>query len=148
MAGKIIQNTQKSISKVGGKSIGKLAGKVGKEVIQNLNPLAVLQEHFSYKQASESEITRHEEIQARREIAVATIQAQKEALEQYFYLHFEERATVLSELFKLLDHAVEKQDINELDVALNGILGVVKDNPLKDFESFRDAYTQGKTIEI
>ncbi len=148
MAGKINLNTQKSISKITEKSIGQFAGKAGKEVTKNLNPLAVLQEYFSYKKATESEITRREEIQARREIAVATIQAQKEALEQYFHLRFEERATVLSELFKLLDNAVDKQDINGLDGALNGILDVVKDNPLKDFESFRDAFISGKTIEI
>ena len=145
---KIVKNTQKSLSKIGGKSIGKFSGKAGKGVIQNLNPLAVLQEYFSYKKATEQEVTHRQEIISKREIAVTAILAQKEVIEKYFQLRFEERSSILSEFFTLLHHAINERDSTELDTALNGILDLVRESPLKDFETFRHAYTEGKTIEI
>ena len=134
--------------KVGGKMLGRLAGKAGKVVIQNLNPLEVLREYCAYRKAAEEEVTRRKEIKAKREGAVAVIHAQRELIEQYFQHRFAERASALSQFFKLLEHAMDEQNAAELDAALNGILGVVKDSPLKEFEYFRTARIEVKIIEI
>lgn len=55
----------------------------------------------------------------------------------YFDKRFDERKAVLDKFFGVLDGAVEGQDRETLHVALEGILGVLKDNPLADLESFR-----------
>lgn len=148
MQRKVVQSTQKTVLKVGGKSLSRLAGKTGKVLAQNINPLEVLQEYFKYRTAMQEELTLCEEIRAKRDVAVASIQAQRDLIEKYFKDRFSERAMVLSKLFKLLDHAVKTRNDRELDITLNGILGVVKDSPLKDFESFRVAWKDGKEIEI
>lgn len=150
---KIIQTASgKAISKgakqIGGKILPKIAGEAGKALASNLNPLEVLKEYFVFKKAEEEEITERQRIRAKRDMAVAAIQAQRELIEKYFEYRFAERSTTLAELFKLLDHAVQNRSENELDAALQGILGVVKDSPLKDFESFTSARLQGKEIEI
>lgn len=148
MARKVAQGAQKTVQKVGGKMLGQLAGKAGKVVVQNLNPLEVLREYCACRKAMEEEATRREEIRAKRDVAVAAIQAQRELIEKYFEHRFAERASALSMFFKHLEHAVDTRNDAELDTALNGILSVVKDSPLKDYESFRAARIEGKVIEI
>jgi len=54
----------------------------------------------------------------------------------------------LSRLLDLLTHAVDKRNEAELNVALSGILGIIQDSPLKDFEAFRQARLEGQVIEI
>lgn len=145
MSKKVIQKSvQKSVQKVAGKTLTKL----GKGVINNINPLDVLREYVDCKKAMEEEVTRREEIKAKRDVVVSAIQAQREMIESYFAHRFAERASALSGFFKLLEHAVDTLNDTELDAALNGILGVCKDSPLKDFESFRAARIDGKEIEI
>lgn len=45
------------------------------------------------------------------------------------------------------DDVDEKND-KAMDAALSGILEVVKDNPLKDFETFRSSRAKGEILEI
>jgi hypothetical protein len=148
MSGKVFKGAHKIAQKVGGKTLGRLAGKAGRTAVQTLNPLEVLREYYHFRKATEQEVTRREEIRAKRDVAIATIQTERELIEKYFQHRFAERASALSEFFNLLDHAVDTRNDNELDVALNGILAVVKDSPLKDFESFRAARIEGRIIEI
>lgn len=136
------------IGKVAGKTLAKVAGKGGKIIAQNINPLDALREYCEYMKATEAERTRREEIRARRDVAVAAIQSQRELIEKYFEQRFAERKTALSGFLDLLSHAVDARNETELNVALNGILGIVRDSPLKDFEAFRQARLEGQTIEI
>lgn len=130
------------------KAAGEAAQKLRKVVVQDINPLAVLREYCEYRKATEGEETRREEIRARRDVAVSAIQAQKELIETYFCMCFKERSKALEHLFGVLSHAVDTKNDAELDTALNGILGVVGDSPLKDFEAFRTARLEGEIIEI
>lgn len=136
------------IGKVAGKTLANVAGKGGKIIAQNINPLDALREYCEYMKAAQAERTRREEIRARRDVAVAAIQSQRELIEKYFELRFAERKTVLSGFLDLLTHAVDARNETELNVALDGILGIVRDSPLKDFEAFRQARLEGQTIEI
>jgi len=136
------------IKKSAGRALTKVAGKTGKSIIQNINPLDALREYFEYAKATEAERTRRKEIRAKRDVAVAAIQAQRELIEIYFEHRFAERKVALSRLLDLLTHAVDKRNEAELNVALSGILGIIQDSPLKDFEAFRQARLEGQVIEI
>jgi len=148
MSGKIPPGANRALRKAAGKTVTRYAGKAAKTIVQNIDPLEVLREYFACKRATESEVTRREEIKAKRDTAVGAIQSQRELIEKYFELRFAERASALSKLFDLLENAISTKSNTELDTALNGILGVVQDSPLKDFDSFRSARIEGQIIEI
>ena len=57
-------------------------------------------------------------------------------------------AQALNQLFGVLTDAVENRDHTRLDTALNGIVEIVKDSPLKDIEAFRQARIAGEEIEL
>ena len=56
----------------------------------------------------------------------------------YFERRFSERKEALQNFFLLLTEAVTSKDDKQLEVALAGILGIIKDNPLGDFKVFRE----------
>ena len=130
------------------KSIAKIARGAGKELANKIDPMIALRQWCEYKKAEIGEQTKREEIRARRDTAVAAIQAQKELIETYFEKRFAERRQALSGFLELLTHAVDTKNDKELDAALGGILGIVQDSPLKDFEAFRQARLEGGSIEI
>lgn len=131
-----------------GKVVGKYVGGAGKIIIQNLNPLDVLREYVSYRKTVEEQKTEREKILAQRDIAIKSIESEKEVILKYFELRFSERKEALSQLFEVLHQAVESKNTAVVDSVLDGILGIIKDNPLKDFESFRRSRISGETIEI
>lgn len=126
----------------------KVLGKAVNKVVSNINPLEALTECLKYKNLEDIEITRREEIRAKRDVALAAIQSQRDLMESYFEHRFIERKESLTIFFNLLSDAVKEKNETFLNDALTGILGIVKDSPLKDFESFRQARVEGKTIEI
>jgi len=131
-----------------GTSIVRSIGVDGKVVIQNLNPLEILREYLDYRKTVEEQETERERIAAKRDVAVAVIESEKEVIFEYFKLRFSERKDALRELFNVLHAAVGQKNEKAMDTALTGILGVLKDNPLKDFESFRQARASDRFIEI
>jgi hypothetical protein len=90
-----------------------------------------------YAKVVEQEKTERAKIRAKRDVAVEAITAQKEVLLKYFELRFKERETALSKFFVQLDEGVKTRNDRLLDIALHGIVEIVKDNPLKDFAEFR-----------
>lgn len=122
--------------------------KAGKAAMRDLDPLDALRAYCELRAKTEDEQTRREEIRANRDVAVATILANKALMEEYFSQRFAERRVVLDQLFSVLSHAVDTENDGQLDRALDGILGVVKDNPLSDFAAFREARARGQILEI
>ncbi len=127
----------------------------GKKILPEVNDalgpsdvLDVLRMWQECKRDCEAEKTKREEIRAKRDVAVAAIDAQRELLQSFFAARFSERKHVLDGFFGLMHHAVESKDNAQLDTALKGILGVLEDSPLKDLDAFRVARSEGKTIEI
>jgi len=124
--------------KITEKTITKNLGKLSKSVLRNLNPLEVLHEYFEYKKTLDEQKTTRKNIKAKRDIAIKSIEAQKEILLDYFNKRFSERKDSLDKFFSLLDSAVKEKNEKQLDVALAGILGILKDNPLGDFQAFKE----------
>lgn len=131
-----------------GSSLAKHVGAGGKYVVRNLNPLDVLKEYVAWRKIAEEQKTERQRVIAKRDVAVLAIEAERDVLIEYFRLRFSERRHALDGMFTMLHKAVEEKNDKALDAALNGILEVVKDNPLKDFETFRSSRAKGKILEI
>jgi hypothetical protein len=84
--------------------------------------------------------TKRQAIAANRDVLIARITAEKETILAYFSQRFAERRAALDEFFELLNHAVDHRDNHQLNVALAGILGIIQDNPLDDFETFKKQF--------
>ena len=109
-------------------------------------PISAIADYF--KTITEEE-TRRQAITAHRDILVERITAEKEVILTYFDKRFAERRAALDEFFELLRHAVSNGDNQQLVAALSGILGIIQDNPLEDFETFKkNFHDPGYTIEI
>ncbi len=67
------------------------------------------------------------------------LQYHRDMVESYLDHIFEERRFTLESFFKELHLAVEKQDYQTLTVLVGGILAVLQQNPLHDFEQFKAA---------
>ena len=91
----------------------------------------------AYFRTLEEEETKRQAIAANRDVLVARINAERDAILAYFGHRFSERRAALDEFFELLRHASDKGDNEQLTVALTGILGVIQQNPLDDFETFK-----------
>lgn len=93
-----------------------------------------------YLRALAEEETKRQAIAANRDVLIARITAEKEVILAYFDRRFAERRAALDEFFELLRHAVDSGDNHQLNVALAGILGIIQDNPLDDFETFKQQF--------
>lgn len=131
-----------------GSSVAKHLGAGGKFVVQNLNPLEVVREYVSFLKTASEQKTERDRIASKREVAVKIIESEKEIILEYFKARFAERKEALQGLFDILHQAVETKNEHAMDTALGGILGIVKDSPLKDFVSFRQARADNKILEI
>ena len=131
-----------------GSSVARHLGRGGKVLVQNLNPLEVVREYFSYLKISSEHQTERERITAKRDIAVRLIEAEREMILEYFQQRFAERRDTLNSFFEVLHTAVQEKNEHAMNTALSGVLGVIKDNPLKDFEAFRQARADKRVIEI
>ena len=120
------------MSKVG--TIMKVGGKVGGSAV-NLLPL--ITEAIDYYKIRAEERTKREEIWSKRDVLVTALNNEKEVILTYFEHRFAERKMALEQFYHLLHRAVDSGNENELKVALDGILGIIQENPLKDFAEFK-----------
>ena len=139
--------TKSPIGKAGS-SLAKHLGVGGKAIVQNLNPLEVVREYFSYLKIATEQQKERERIAAKRDVAVRLIESEREIILDYFAQRFAERKDALNRFFDVLHTAVQEKNEHGMDAALSGILGIVKDSPLKDFETFRQARADNRVIEI
>lgn len=135
------------IQKVGTSIAGHVSSG-GRYVVRNLNPLVVVQEYFAFRKVVEEQKTERERIIAHRDIAVRTIEAERDTILEYFKLRFAERTEALGGFFQVLHRAVEEKNDRAMDIALAGILGIIKDSPLKDFEAFRSSRAREEILEV
>ena len=88
----------------------------------------------------EKEKTKRQAIAANRDVLIARITAEKETILAYFDHRFAERRAALDELFELLRHASVGGDHHQRNAALAGILDIIQDNVLDDFETFKQKF--------
>ena len=98
---------------------------------------AVVSAAVEFFKVHEAEETQREYIRAQRDALVTALNNERDLLLGYFDKRFAERRSALEEFYTLLHHAVDSGNIDELQAALTGILGILKDNPLGDLAEFR-----------
>ena len=79
----------------------------------------------------EIEQTKREDIAARRDTALAAISSQKEIILECMRSTFAERAAVLQEDFKVIDEALERNDVQMLNAALTNMVQVIQTSPFQ-----------------
>lgn len=119
------------------KAVVQGVAKHGPAVVNAINPLAVITEALDYLKTREEEKTKREHIWAKRDVLVTALENEKEVILAYFDHRFSERKAALEQFFGVLHRSVDRGDSEGLQVALDGILGIMKDNPLADFAEFK-----------
>ncbi|RMG72014.1 MAG: hypothetical protein D6711_13890 [Chloroflexi bacterium] len=111
--------------------------KVGSDVVRAINPMAVITETIEYLRTREEEQTKREHIWSKRDVLVTALNNEKDVLLAYFDYRFKERKATLEQFYDILQRASRSGDGDQLQVALTGILGIIQENPLKDFAEFK-----------
>jgi len=79
----------------------------------------------------EIEQTKREDIVAHKEVAIAAINSQKQIILECMRGVFAERAAVLQEDFKIIDRALERNDVQMLNAALTNMVQVIQTSPFQ-----------------
>lgn len=95
----------------------------------------IVEQAGEVRKFEEVQKTQRADISARRDIAIAKIEAQKEALQSYLDKSFDERKENFSKLFAVVDHALETNNMQELAMSLQGILTLADTSPFKDLQT-------------
>ena len=109
-----------------------------KDIANSVDAMAVIKDAIDYFQTAEKEATKREYIRNQRDTIVRALEYEKDVLLAYFDRRFDEREASLDRLFNVLDRAVDEGDHKVLDKAVDGIIGVLNENPLKDLKTFKD----------
>ena len=89
------------------------------------------------------------EFETRYSAFVEALRVEQETILGYFDRVFEERENALRQFYVLMDRASENGDNEQLKLAVEGIVGVIRSNPLLGFEEFRSALSDpSKIIEL
>ena len=97
-------------------------------------------------ETAEIETTKRAQIMRQRDETIARIQAVQQTMELYLNRTFDERKENFSRLFDVLDRAQEGNDLQGMQLALSGILELVKTSPFKDFASFKERWENPETV--
>ncbi len=119
------------------RKVGSTVAKGGGKVVSAVNVLAVVTEAVEYLNTRQEEQTKREYIWAKRAAIVTELNNEKEVVLSYFEHRFAERKGALEQFYSLLHRAVDTGNDQQLQTALNGTLGIIQENPLKDFAEFR-----------
>ena len=119
------------------RKVGGTVAKGGGKIVGAVNVLAVVTEAVEYLKTRQEEQTKREYIRAKRDVLVTELNNEKEFVLSYFEHRFAERKGALEQFYSLLHRAVDTGSDEQLETALNGILGIIQENPLKDFAEFR-----------
>lgn len=83
----------------------------------------------------EAQRTQRADIAARRDVAIASIEAQRAAIQAYLDKSFDERRENFSKLFDVVDHALATDNMQELAMSLQGVLTLAQSSPFKDLQT-------------
>jgi hypothetical protein len=97
-------------------------------------------------ETTEIQITERTKIIADRDVAIRQIDATREIISLYIERTFDERRENFDRLFAVLDRAQDDGSLEQMQLALTGILELVKTSPFKDFASFKKNWENPDTI--
>ena len=93
----------------------------------------------SYRPGDEGQAKDIAEVEARYNAFLEALRIEQQTIIQYFEMRFTERAEALRNFFDLMESASEHGDNTQLEFAVQGIIGIIRENPLLGFEEFRKA---------
>ena len=99
--------------------------------------LRILEVRNEYKKIAAQEKTKREVIGAWRDVRLAELKNQQEILRLYLENTFKERRKMIDGLFEALDKGMEAGNIHVIDTAINGIVNIAKDSPLKQVDNLK-----------
>ena len=86
----------------------------------------------------EAQVTKRVGIAAERDVALANIRAKQALLQDYLNRSFDERADNFAELFKVVDYALETDNMNALAMGLESVLKLATTSPFKDLRTVEE----------
>lgn len=89
----------------------------------------------------EAQITRRTAIAAQRDVAIASIRARREVLQDYLARSFDERAENFSRLFDVVDTALDTNNMQALAMGLDSVVKLAASSPFKDLRSVEETTT-------
>ena len=99
----------------------------------------VVESKIDYEKTKEEETTKRLAIEKATEIHLAKIKSNKETVENISKAIFNERNNVIGKSFDVLERALDEDKDAVAIAAINGISDIVKESPLKDFDSISNA---------
>ena len=97
---------------------------------------------------SEEQETKREEIRAKRDVAIAQINAMRDAVQTYLDKSFDERSVLFAKQFECVDAALKAGDNDMLAISLNNINALAAASPFKalaDINQVQKALTSSET---
>jgi hypothetical protein len=97
---------------------------------------------------SEEQETKREEIRAKRDVAIAQINAMRDAVQTYLDKSFDERSVLFAKQFECVDAALKAGDNDMLAISLNNINALAASSPFKalaDINQVQKALTSSET---
>jgi hypothetical protein len=109
----------------------------------------LVREVVAYLKFAEQEKTTRADITAKRDIALASIQANRDLMTLFMERTFQERAAVLRTQFAALDHAMARGNDAQVHAALNSLVSVVQSSPFRSIQEMQNALSQeGHVIRL
>jgi predicted nuclease with TOPRIM domain len=133
MKGKIIDNKNQT-KKNGCFNLDNLSSFDAADVFKT-----VVQSKADYEKTKEEETTKRLAIEKATEIHLANIKSKKETLESIAKSRFDERKKTIDRSFDVLERALDEDKDALAIAAMNNITDIVKESPLKDFDSISNA---------
>jgi hypothetical protein len=99
----------------------------------------LLQTYAQYVEVREQEKTKREAIASREKIVLEEIEKRHHFMMKYLEKSFDERAKNFQQIFKSIDTALDKDDLNSLSLLLNSLTELAKTCPIKALASIDQA---------
>lgn len=141
MKGEVI-NKKKVSKKNGCFNLDNLNSKDASDVLK-----AIVESKRDYEKTKEEETTKRLAIEKATEIHLAKIKSNKETVENISKAIFSERKNVIDKSFDVLERALDEDKDAVAIAAMSGISDIVKESPLKDFDSISNAL-QNDNIDL
>ena len=86
------------------------------------------------------------ELETRYNAFVEALRVEQETILRYFDRVFGERENALRQFYDVLDRASRNGDNEQLMTAVEGIIGIIRTNPLMGFDEFQRALADSRRV--
>lgn len=99
-----------------------------------------------YYKIREEERTKRTIITAQKEVYISKINSQKEFILKYLDKTFDERKENFDKFFKIVDNALQTNNLDQLTIGVNAITDLAKTSPFKDLSETMKALNDTNTV--